>query len=116
MFSTLVENVNMQMEAETADMIDRRMMQLYAVAHEKLEKGDVQNATANLGLANRNQGKTDLYGTKMLKKIHETGIPELGLKGLKEMQSVQQLNSQASKKRSLKNRIGSLPTLNKRFH
>jgi len=24
--STLIENVNMQMEAETADMIDRRMM------------------------------------------------------------------------------------------
>ena len=65
-FSTLVENINMQMEAETADMIDRRMMQLYAVAHDKLDKGDVQNTTRNLGMANRNKGKTDLYGNNML--------------------------------------------------
>ena len=36
-----VENINMQMEAETADMIDRRMMQLFAVAHKKFEKCDV---------------------------------------------------------------------------
>jgi hypothetical protein len=43
--STLIENVNMQMEAETADMIDRRMMQLFAVAHKKLDKSTVQNAS-----------------------------------------------------------------------
>ena len=46
--STLIENVNMQMEAETADMIDRRMMQLFAVAHKKLDKATVQNANENL--------------------------------------------------------------------
>jgi hypothetical protein len=39
--STLIENVNMQMEAETADLIDRRMMSLFAVSHKKLEKADV---------------------------------------------------------------------------
>ena len=39
--ATLVENLNMQMEAETADLIDRRMMQLFAVAHKKFEKIDV---------------------------------------------------------------------------
>jgi septal ring factor EnvC (AmiA/AmiB activator) len=33
--STLIENVNMQMEAETADLLDRRMMQLLGAAHKK---------------------------------------------------------------------------------
>ena len=41
--ATLVENLNMQMEAETADLIDRRMMQLFAVAHKKFEKSDIQH-------------------------------------------------------------------------
>jgi hypothetical protein len=37
----IVENVNMQMEAETSDLIDRRMMQLFAVAHPTPTKADV---------------------------------------------------------------------------
>jgi hypothetical protein len=34
----MIENINMQMEAETADLLDRRMMQLYAVANKNLTK------------------------------------------------------------------------------
>ena len=37
----MVENINMQMEAETADLLDRRMMQLYAVSNKNLTKNDV---------------------------------------------------------------------------
>ena len=36
----LIENINMQMEAETADLLDRRMMQLFGVMHKKLDKND----------------------------------------------------------------------------
>ena len=49
--SNLVENINMQMEAETSDLLDRRMMQLFAASHNKLEKADVQNASINLAKA-----------------------------------------------------------------
>ena len=31
-------SVNMQMEAETSDLLDRRMMQLFGVTHSKFEK------------------------------------------------------------------------------
>jgi hypothetical protein len=41
----------MQMEAETSDLLDRRMMQLFAASHNKLEKADVQNASINLAKA-----------------------------------------------------------------
>jgi len=40
--SVLLENLNIQMEAETADMLDRRMMSLFAVAKKgDLDKGDM---------------------------------------------------------------------------
>jgi hypothetical protein len=35
----------MQMEAETADLLDRRMMQLFGVAHKNLDKKDCMNAS-----------------------------------------------------------------------
>jgi hypothetical protein len=44
----MIENINMQMEAETADLLDRRMMQLYAVANKNMTKQDVHNASSNL--------------------------------------------------------------------
>lgn len=41
----LIENINMQMEAEISDLLDRKMMSLYGVQHEKLDKVDVTNTT-----------------------------------------------------------------------
>jgi hypothetical protein len=34
----LIENINMQMEAEMADLIDRRMMSLFGVQPTKVDK------------------------------------------------------------------------------
>jgi hypothetical protein len=45
LISSIIENINMQMEAETADLLDRRMMQLLAVSKKKLDKSDVTNGT-----------------------------------------------------------------------
>lgn len=45
MFSVLIENINMQMESETSDLLDRRMMQLFAVSKKQFDKGDVQNVS-----------------------------------------------------------------------
>ena len=39
--SMLIENINMQMEAEIADLLDRRMMSLFGVNQEKVNKLDV---------------------------------------------------------------------------
>ena len=39
--SMLIENINMQMEAEIADLLDRRMMSLFGVNPEKVNKLDV---------------------------------------------------------------------------
>ena len=39
--SMLIENVNMQMEAEIADLLDRRMMSLFGVNPEKVNKLNV---------------------------------------------------------------------------
>jgi len=64
----MIENINMQMEAETADLIDRRMMQLFAVAHNKFEKSDVQNASKNLAAA-RNGDATSPFGNKLTNMI-----------------------------------------------
>lgn len=75
---SLVENINMQMEAETADLIDRRMTQLFAVAHDKFDKSDVQNASKNLAAA-RNGDANSPFGDKLTKMIQVDGIPELGL-------------------------------------
>lgn len=41
----LIENINMQMEAEISDLLDRKMMSLYGVQHDKLDKVDVTNTT-----------------------------------------------------------------------
>lgn len=40
--SMLVENINMQMEGEIADLLDRRMMSLFGVQQKKATKLDVQ--------------------------------------------------------------------------
>ena len=79
-FATLLENVNMQMEAETADMIDRRMMQLFGVAHKNLEKSDVMNNSKHLTDV-RNGDTKAMYGDKLTKMIEIDGIPEIGLQG-----------------------------------
>ena len=41
----LIENINMQMEAEIADLLDRRMMSLFGVNQTKVDKIDVQNTS-----------------------------------------------------------------------
>ena len=38
MVALLLENVNMQMEAETSDLLDRRMMQLFGIANKNPKK------------------------------------------------------------------------------
>jgi hypothetical protein len=80
MTSTMVENVNMQMEAETSDLIDRRMMQLFAVAHPQPTKADV---TAGLGkLPGQNKYSEEKpFGRRLASQIAVEGIPELGLEG-----------------------------------
>jgi len=37
----LIENINMQMEAEAADLLDRRLMSLFGVNQEKVDKIEV---------------------------------------------------------------------------
>lgn len=46
--SMMIENINMQMESEIADMLDRRMMSLYGmtIPHQP-KKQDVQHVTSN---------------------------------------------------------------------
>ena len=44
----LIENINMQMEAEIADLLDRRMMSLFGVNPTKVDKIDVQNTSKKL--------------------------------------------------------------------
>jgi hypothetical protein len=46
--SMLIENVNMQMEAEMADLLDRRMMSLFGVSPTKADKIAVQNTSTKL--------------------------------------------------------------------
>ena len=46
--SMLIENVNMQMESEIADLLDRRMMSLFGVNETKANKLNVQNTTRKL--------------------------------------------------------------------
>lgn len=46
--SMLIENINMQTEAEIADLLDRRMMSLFGVNQQKVDKIDVQNTTKKL--------------------------------------------------------------------
>jgi hypothetical protein len=76
--TSMTEGMNMNIEGETADLLDRRMMQLYGVAHQKLEKTDVVNASANL-VAARNGDANSPFGDKLTKMIEKDGIPEIGL-------------------------------------
>ena len=48
--SMLIENLNMQMESEIADMLDRRMMSLFGVSSntKPTNKLDVQNTSNRL--------------------------------------------------------------------
>jgi len=46
--SMLIENVNMQMESEVADLLDRRMMSLFGVSQKPPTKLDVQNTSRRL--------------------------------------------------------------------
>ena len=46
--SMLIENINMQMECEMADMLDRRMMSLFGVNKNPVNKLEVQNTSRNL--------------------------------------------------------------------
>ena len=73
--SHLIENLNMQMEAETADLLDRRMMQLFGVAHKNLDKKDCMNASKSF----KDQVRTSPFGSDLERKINIDGIPDLGL-------------------------------------
>ena len=46
--SMLIENINMQMESEIADLLDRRMMSLFGVNSKPANKLDVQNTSRKL--------------------------------------------------------------------
>jgi len=65
------------MEAEIADLLDRRMMSLFAVAKKTIDKGDVQNMSEAMRCAKYN-GENP-YGYEMSHRIAKEGIPELGL-------------------------------------
>ena len=71
--TSLSENINMQMEADSADLIDRRMMQLFAVAHPTPTKADMKEKSALL------TGKSPYE--YLTKQINNEGIPEVDLKG-----------------------------------
>ena len=47
----LIENINMQMEGEIADLLDRRMMSLFGVSAKPPTKLDVQNTSLKLQAA-----------------------------------------------------------------
>ena len=49
--SMLIENINMQMEGEIADLLDRRMMSLYGISEKQASKLDVQNTSKRLQAA-----------------------------------------------------------------
>ena len=46
--SMLIENLNMQMESEIADLLDRRMMSLFGITTNATTKLDVQNTSNKL--------------------------------------------------------------------
>ena len=46
--SMLIENLNMQMESEIADLLDRRMMSLFGINSKPANKLDVQNTSNRL--------------------------------------------------------------------
>lgn len=49
--SMIIENINMQMESEMADLLDRRMMSLYGVESKPATKLNVQNTSKKLQAA-----------------------------------------------------------------
>ena len=46
--SMLIENINMQLESEVADLLDRRMMSLFGVNEKPATKLEVQNTSRKL--------------------------------------------------------------------
>jgi hypothetical protein len=67
------------MEAETADLLDRRMMQLLGAAHKKLDTTHVKKTTEELAAASA--GKTKDWMTLEGKINSGAAVPELGLHG-----------------------------------
>ena len=55
------------MEAEIADLLDRRMMSLFAVAKKTLDKCDVQNMSETMRNA-KNSGE-NIFGYDMNRRI-----------------------------------------------
>lgn len=49
--SMLIENINMQMEAEMADLIDRRAMSLFGVNHKHVDKMDFMQTSKKMKVA-----------------------------------------------------------------
>ena len=75
----LIENVNMQMEAETADLLDRRMMQLFAVTDKSLKLGELKEQRGEPH--NKYMEKDGITKSKVAiglqDRIKKRGIPEL---------------------------------------
>ena len=66
MMALCIENINMQMESETSDLLDRRMMQLFAVSKKQFDKGDVQNVSKLLSGSKNLDLQNELVGKKLL--------------------------------------------------
>lgn len=71
--SMLIENINMQMEAEMADLLDRRMMSLFGVAPTKVDKLGVQNVSETL----KNATKGITSKSPSPQRYEETGLPSI---------------------------------------
>ena len=68
------------MESETSDLLDRRMMQLFGMAHPEIKKTDLKDPNPMTG--------KDLKWDKMQKKLEEgQAMPELGLLAVKKRRS-----------------------------
>ena len=68
----------MQMEAETSDLLDRRVMQLFAVANKTVDKGALKNVASAVNAAQSGDPMSP-YGPHLLHKLREGRLPELGL-------------------------------------
>ena len=74
----MMENMNMQIESEASDLLDRRMMQLYGVARKEMKLTDLK--TINTDVVNALAGDpSSPFGQKMIKKLRSEKLPELGL-------------------------------------
>lgn len=86
--SMLIENLNMQLEGESADLLDRRMMSLFGMQGGEPTKLDVQN-TSNLlkdvgsvmTNGNNNLGSKNLLGASRRGQIGATDNHMLGMGG-----------------------------------